>query len=328
MILAGDIGGTKTVLALYARGGDIRHPTKETRFASGDYASLEAIIGEFLADSPTHPSAAAFGVAGPVMGHRAEVTNLPWVIDADTISETFSIPVVHLLNDLRAVATAVPHLGPQDFAALNEHDPQPPGTIAVIAPGTGLGMAYLNWVDGEYRALPTEGGHQSFAPTTPVQADLLAFLTQRFGHVSFERVCCGIGVPNLYDFLLSTGRYSEPEWLRDALAATDDATPVIMNAGQAGKADICVAALDLFVQILGTVVGNAAVQFLPTGGIYLGGGIAPRILDRLRQPDFLQAMCDKGRFSELVACYPVRVMLDPKAALHGAAWDGFRAAGV
>ena len=322
MILAGDIGGTKTVLALFSAEEGGGRAVREARFASGEYESLEAIVKLFLAGSDVAPDAASFGVAGPVIGRKAKITNLPWVIDADAVGAAFAIPSVRLLNDLEAIATAVPHLARDDLCTLNAGRPEATGTKAVIAPGTGLGMSFLTWSGERYHAHPTEGGHASFAPATPEQAELLTYLARRFGHVSYERVCSGSGIPNLYDYLRFSGGYAEPDWLRKALAEAVDPTPIIVDAALERRAEICVGALDMFVRILGGVVGNMALKVLATGGLYLGGGIPPRILSRLRQPDFLAAVAHKGRFSELLSNIPVHVILDPRAALRGAAYDG------
>ncbi|MGF1639815.1 MAG: glucokinase [Rhodospirillales bacterium] len=321
MILAGDVGGTKTVLGLFSRAEAGGRPIRQARFDSRDHDSLEAIVAEFLKDTGSIPAVASFGIAGPVLGRRAKVTNLPWEIDADAIAAAFGIPSVHLLNDLQAIATVVPHLSADALCALSAGRPDPTGTKAVIAPGTGLGISFLTWTGTRYQAHPTEGGHASFAPATPEQVELLAFLARRFGHVSCERVCSGSGIPNLYDFLRAAGSYDEPDWLRQALAEADDPTPVIVTAGLERRAEIAVAVLDMFVRILGGVVGNVALKVLATGGLYLGGGIPPRILARLRQPDFLQAITHKGRFSTLLSNIPVSVILDPESALHGAAFD-------
>ncbi len=321
MILAGDIGGTKTVLALFSPDEGGKRPVRETRFVSGDYDSFEAIVAAFLAGTDVVPEMASFGVAGPVIGRQAKITNLPWVISAVAVGETFGIPTVRLLNDLEAIATAVPHLARDDLCTLNAGRPDDTGTKAVIAPGTGLGMSFLTWTGGRYHAHPTEGGHASFAPATPEQLELLDYLARRFGHVSYERVCSGSGIPNLYDYLRVSGGHVEPDWLRKALSEAVDPTPIIVDAGLERRVEICVATLDMFVRILGGVVGNMALKVLATGGLYLGGGIPPRILSRLRQPDFLAAITHKGRFSELLANIPVHVILDPQAALHGAAYD-------
>lgn len=326
MILAGDIGGTKTVLALFSReegvGGGALH---ETRFESGKYSSLEAIIVEFLRQTGARPSSASFGVAGPVKGQQAQITNLPWTIDAETIRSSFDLPRVFLLNDLESIATAVPHLGSEDLKTLNRGETVPRGNIAVIAPGTGLGTAFLVWTGEGYKACASEGGHASFSPCNLQQMELLKYLNSRYDHVSFERICSGSHLPNIYDFFIERNSYPEPNWLRGELAQARDRTPVIVQNALAHKADICVATLDMFVQVLGTVIGNMAVTLLPDGGIYLGGGIPPRILERLLEHDFMHAITDKGRFSTLCSNMPIHVILDPKAALHGAAWYGLEA---
>ncbi len=271
--------------------------------------------------------AASFGVAGPVVNGEAHITNLPWIIRADAIGQAFDIPKVNILNDLQAIATAIPNQRPDEIHTLNDGYRDPTGTIGVIAPGTGLGEAFMVWTGERYLACPTEGGHASFGPVTHEQVKLLAYLEPQFGHVSFERVCSGSGIPNLYDYVRSQRRYEEPEWLRQEMAAAKDQTPIIVNTALEFKAEICIATLDLFVRILGGVVGNMALRVFATGGLYLGGGIPPRILSRLEKPDFLEAIRAKGRFRGWISRIPVHVILDPKVALHGAAWDGLETIG-
>ncbi len=324
MILAGDIGGTKTVLAIYTGKEQVPgNPVHEARFPSGDYPSLEAIVNKFLEQTDVAPEAACFGVAGPVKDHRSQITNLPWIIDGKTIQEACHIPKVRLLNDLKAIAVSVPYLPVGHLHTLNPGKAEPRGNLAVIAPGTGLGIAFLVWTGKRYRACASEGGHIAFSPREPQEVELLEFLSRRYGHVSFERVCSGSQLPNIYEFFLEKGIFPEPEWLKKELAGAKDKTPVIVSAAMENKADICEATLDMFVRALGTVTSNMAVTLLPTGGIYLGGGIPLRIIDRLARPDFLSAIADKGRFFELCSSMPVHVILDPGAALHGAAWYGF-----
>lgn len=324
MLLAGDIGGTKTVLALFERQAGAalitRHPVLERTFPSQQYASLELIIEEFLRDCPHTVAAASFGVAGPVVDGRAQVTNLPWVIDAAAIGEQFGFGV-HLLNDLEALATAVPYLQGADLVTLNEGAPVENGAIGVIAPGTGLGEGFLVWHATRYEAFPSEGGHCAFGPTTPLQLEMLNYWLPRMGHVSYERVCSGIGIPNIYTFLRDSGRYPEPEWLREALDDATDLTPVIVRAAVASEADICVATLELFMEILGDQAGNLALTVLATGGIFLGGGIPGRILPQLQKGPFMRFFKDKGRFSEMMSRIPVHVIFNPKAALYGTAYD-------
>lgn len=324
MILAGDIGGTKTVLALFSidkgiEGGAI----SRTRFESGKYGSLETIIGEFLEQTGAKPKVACFGVAGPVNKQESKITNLPWSISGKDISRTFNIEKVVLINDLESIATAVPYLQKKDLHMLNEGEVEPNGNIAVIAPGTGLGAAFLVWTGERYKALASEGGHISFSPNSTQEIELLTFLQRKYGHVSFERICSGGHLPNIYDFFVENNKYPVPDWLEKELEEASDRTPVIVQNGLARKASICEATLDMFVQILGSAVSNIAITILPRGGIYLGGGIPPRILEHLKRPDFLRAVSNKGRFFELCSNMPVHVILTPKAALYGAAKHGF-----
>lgn len=326
MILVGDIGGTKTILALYSFAeGVVGEPIHETRFESGHYDSLEEIISEFITKTKKQPIAASFGVAGPVSKQRAQVTNLPWEVNAKSISRSFGIPKVLLINDLESIAMAIPHLGTNDYITLNQGIKEANGTIAIIAPGTGLGTAFLIWTGEQYRACASEGGHTSFSPRTLQEIDLLTYLQHRYGHVSFERVCSGGQLPNIYDFFIDKGSYHEPDWLHQKLQDAADRTPIIVQAALEHKAEICEATLDLFVHALGTVISNMAISLLPTGGIYLGGGIPPRILKRLQQPDFLNSITDKGRFQDLCSDMPIHVILSPKVALQGAAWYGIKA---
>ena len=322
MLLAGDIGGTKTILALIKTEKGVRHPLIETRFSSDDYDSLEAIIKQFLTDTAVPVDAASFGVAGPVVNNRAHITNLPWVIDAAVIAQTFAIPNVFLLNDLEAIANAVTHLEPDDLTTLNPGQPENEGAIAVIAPGTGLGEAFLTWTGTRYQAHPSEGGHTAFGPGNAEQIELLRFLHGRYRHVSYERVCSGIGIPNLYDYMKWNGRHAEPDWLAQAIIAAEDPTPIIVTAAIQDNVPLCLAVLNLFVDILGDEAGNLALKTLATGGVYIGGGIPPRILPQLQQPRFLQAFRRKGRFADLMAAMPIHVIQHPQAALLGAAYYG------
>lgn len=326
MILAGDIGATKTVLALFpAEPKTVSKPLHRVRYLGRDFDSLEDVIEQYLNQTDISPSAACFGVAGPIEDQRAQVTNLPWHISAESISAKFNIGNVRLINDLESIAEAVPNLGSKDIHTLNPGVPKPHSTIAVVAPGTGLGTAFLVWTGNRYKALASEGGHTSFAPRNEIEIELLEYLKPRYPHVSFERICSGSHLPNLYEFLLETGRYDAPEWLRTELDKVVDRTPVIVRTALEEKAEICVACLDLFVHILGTAISNMAITILPRGGIYLGGGIPPRILARLRQPDFLEAVAHKGRFAALSKTFPVHVILTSNAPLYGVASVAARA---
>jgi glucokinase len=321
MILAGDIGGTKTNLALFAHDSGPHQPLAEATFVSRNYTSLEAVIEEFLAAHPTNIEGAAFGVAGPVVGGRASITNLPWVIEVESLRTTLSVARVALLNDLQSIANAVPILEDDDVAVLNAGAPVTGGAIGVIAPGTGLGEALLTWDGQRYHAYPSEGGHASFAPTNADEIALLSYLLERIGHVSYERVCSGIGIPNLYAYFRDQVYAGGNGTIAAQIAAASDPTPIIINTAldPAQPCPACSATLAQFVRILGAEAGNLALKVLATGGIYIGGGIPPRILDALRRPDFISAFCNKGRFGTLLATIPIKVILNPKTALFGAA---------
>ncbi len=321
MILAGDIGGTKTAVALFSPESGPHMPLVERSFPSTKYPSLEAILHEFLAAHPGPLQAACFGVAGPVVEGRAEITNLPWVIDTATIAADLGIPTVYLINDLKAVAQAVPHLDADDMETLNAGDPVAGGAIGVIAPGTGLGEAFLTYDRGRYLAHPSEGGHSSFAPTTPTEADLLQYLLEQHNHVSYERVCSGLGIPNIYAFFRDRVFKRETPSVAAQLAVADDPTPVIVAGAlnPSSPCPVCAATLDCFLGIFGSEAGNLALKVLATGGVYLGGGIPPRLLPQLRGERFLSAMQNKGRFRELMERTPVHVILNTKTGLYGAA---------
>jgi glucokinase len=326
MLLAGDIGGTKTVLALVSKEKGPHHPVLEARFESDEYESLADIVIEFLSSTDQRPKSAFFGVAGPVHNERVRVTNLPWEVDVRKLTQILDGVSVSLLNDLEAIASAVPELEPEDLVTLKSGKAIPEGPIAVIAPGTGLGEAFLFWDCDRYRPIASEGGHTDFAPATALEVELLTYLLPRLNHVSYERVCSGMGIPTLYGFFKESGRYSEPEWLKKELQTTDDATPIIVKSAQQQSAEICEATLDLFLAILGSEAGNLVLQVLATGGVYLAGGIPPRILPQLRSHAFLEAFTRKGRFSDLLWQVPVYVIINPKAALYGAASQGLLAA--
>jgi glucokinase len=327
MLLAADIGGTKTSLAIFSLEAGLRAPLAEAIFPSGAYSSLEALVAEFLSRVNVKPERASFGVAGPVVAGQATVTNLPWVMDETQLQTALDLSSVHLLNDLDAIAHAVPRLEPDDLHTLNEGRAAHGGAIAVIAPGTGLGEAFLTWDGTRYRTHASEGGHADFAPTNPLEIELLRYLQQGLGleHVSYERVCSGRGLPNIYAYLKDSGYAEEPAWLAEQLAVADDPTPVIVNAALDGErsCELCVATLNTFVSILGAEMGNLALKVLATGGVYLGGGIPPRIIPALKHERFMQTFRRKGRMSQLLIQIPVQVILNPKVALLGAACHGF-----
>ena len=265
-------------------------------------------------------------MAGPVVDGQAEITNLPWKIAIDSMRAVLGIPVVKLLNDLASIANAIPLLLPEDLHVINAGKPVPGGALAVIAPGTGLGEAFLSWNGSEYVPHPSEGGHGDFGPTSSEQIQLLRYLQERYGHVSWERVCSGIGIPNIYQFLKDSGYASEPAWLADKLAdASVDPTPLIATAAlQARPGDeLCVKTLSMFVSILGSEAGNLALAVVATGGVYIAGGIPPRVIPALEDGAFTQAFRRKGRLSDVLEYVPVFVVTNRTVALLGAAAFGF-----
>lgn len=327
VLLAGDIGGTKTALAIFTQEGGPRQPQDEKTFPSAAYPDLETIVQTYLAEVNLEIDRAAFGVAGPVVNGSVNATNLPWRMSEGSLATALGVPAVHLLNDLAAIATAIPILDASDLHTLNQGEPSATGPIAVVAPGTGLGEAYLVH-DGEmYHAYPSEGGHANFAPCNQLQDELLVYMRGHFKHISWERVCSGIGIPHIYNFFKTSGRATEPPWLSAALAESKDTVPIIINTAvdPSKEAPICTATLETFVAILGAEAGNMALKLLATGGVYLGGGIPPRILDALHSPHFTQAFREKGRFAEMMDSIPIHVILNPKAALFGAAHHGLQA---
>jgi glucokinase len=324
-LLAGDIGGTKTNLAVFLSPTDLQNPHAEATFASARYGSLEAIVREFLTQVSVTVERAAFGVAGPVVSGRATITNLPWAMEEEELRKALDLDAVYLQNDLVSIATAVPSLKAGDLHTLNEGEPEPAGAIAVVAPGTGLGEAYVVWDGSRYRAYASEGGHVDFGPTDETQIELLRYLQARHEHVSYEWICSGMGLPNIYGFLKESGCAEEPVWLAERLVQTEDPTPVIVNAAldRDRPCELCGAALGVFVSILGAEAGNLALKVLATGGIYLAGGIPPRILSVLEDGRFLQAFRQKGRLSKLLVSIPIHVVINSKIALLGAACHGY-----
>lgn len=324
MLLAGDVGGTKTDLAIYTSERGPRQPLVTATFPSAEYPSLEVMVLQFLGQTGLQVSQAIFGVAGAVVNGQAQGTNLPWLMQESQLQQVLGLTAVKLINDLEAIASAVPYLDEQDRHTINAGNPIPQGTLAIIAPGTGLGEAFLVWDGTRYRAYPSEGGHADFAPSRPIEIGLLKYLMDQFGHVSIERVCSGRGIPNIYAYLRESGRFDEPDWLRDQLAAADDPTPIIVNTALSKPAgcELCVAVLDTFVSILGAEAGNLALKVLATGGVYLGGGIPLRILDSFEQPRFLDAFRSKGRLEPLMRDIPIHVITNPKVGLMGAAFRG------
>jgi glucokinase len=329
MIIAGDIGGTKTNVALFEDDSDrLTRVVVEQSFPSASYDSLEAILAEFVAaHRPERITHACFGVAGPVVGGRVEATNLVWKVSDEKLAEALGLPTVRLVNDLEATAFGIGELRPEQLYTLNEGDGEQRGHRALIAAGTGLGMAGI-FFDGErYHPMASEGGHIDFAPRNERESQMLTYLHEKIGgRVSYERVLSGIGLFNIYSFLRDTAYSKEPEWLAEEIK-TGDRTAAVARAALAGKSDLAAKALDMFVEVYGAMAGNLALILKPLGGLYVGGGIAPKIMDKLKDGTFMRNYGDKGRMSGLVKSIPVRVILDDKTALYGAARYALTGAG-
>ena len=320
LVLAGDIGGTKTILAGYSRESGLSQPIAEQSFVSANYPDLESIAHEFLTKTELRPVRAAFGVAGPVIDGTAHITNLPWVMNETKLCDALGVHSVKLLNDLESIANAVPVLTDDDVSALNDVQPDPIGPIGVIAPGTGLGEAFLLHINDSYRAFPSEGGHIDFAPGNELEGDLLHYLQRKFGRASYERVISGIGIPNIYAFLRDGYYEAESQGVAEQLTDAKDPTPVIVTNALGETPDpLCAQTVDIFASVLAAKAGNLALTVIAMGGIYLGGGIPPRILPLLQRDSFMNTFRYKGRLSPLMARIPVRVILNSKSALLGAA---------
>lgn len=323
VLLAGDIGGTKVDLGLYTQRLGADSPLVQAEFPSAAYPSLGAVVREFLGEEKVRIDRACFAVAGPVIGRRAQVTNLPWLLSEDELAAELHVPSVLLLNDLLAIAVAVPELQPADLRTINRGEPVAGGAIGVVAPGTGLGEAFLVWDGVRYQAYPSEGGHADFAPASELEAGLLAYLRQQHGHVSAERVCSGPGLVNIYQYLRTTDQSAASPALTQALAAGPDSARSIAEAAlrRPEPDPLCAAALELFVAVLGAEAGSFALKVLGTGGLYLAGGIPMRILPALDEGRFMRTFTAKGRMGDLLSRVPVHVVMR-RAALLGAALRG------
>jgi len=317
MILAGDVGGTKVHLALYEFINGKLGYTRDERYPAKDYSGLQEIVKEFLGTEKV--TAACFGVPGPVRDGRLRLTNLPWTLDSRELSASLEIQHVFLINDLEANGYGIAELTDGQIYTLSEGDASQMGNRALIAAGTGLGECFLVWNGRSHTPYPSEGGHVDFAPRNEDEIDLLRFLKQKYnGRISFERVVSGQGLTNVYEFLREVRGLEEPSWLAERIAA-EDPNAVITELALAAKSEICEKALDMFVSAYGAEAGNLALKLLSVGGVYVGGGIAPRILEKLKDGTFMKAFTDKGRLSQLLINMPVRVILESRAALMGAA---------
>lgn len=316
MILAGDIGGTNARLAYFQpQNGNLRL-VSESIFPSREFRDFGEIVCKFLKDSSGHPQVACFGIAGPVHNGRVETSNLPWTIEQDSLAQQIHLPATLLINDLEANAWGIGGLSSKDFTPLHQVG-HAVGNQAVIAPGTGLGEAGLFWNGKCHEIFACEGGHTDFAPQGELQIELLRYLAKRYGHVSYERILSGPGLANVYDFLQSRAG-SETESLAID-PAHEDAAPAISRAALNGTNPLAEEALDLWVSVYGAEAGNLALKTMATGGIFLGGGISPKILAKLKAPTFMNSFLEKGRLRPLLENIPVQVVTNDKAGLLGAA---------
>ena len=316
-VLSGDIGGTKTRLAVIVVDGNRLRTEREQSYASQAYGVFEELLGEFLLGSDI-PARAAFGIAGPVQGRVVQTTNLPWLIDADAMKKKWGFASCALLNDLEATACGLPALGTGDLLTLHAGAQNAEGNQAVIAAGTGLGEAGLFWDGQRYHPFATEGGHASFSPKDDLEFALLRHLQQRHAHVSWERVVSGPGLVSLHEFLCLYRSAPMPEWLQHQMQQ-GDAAAAIADAAFNERDELCADTLDWFVHLYGAEAGNFALKVMSRGGLYLGGGIAPKILPRLQSGPFLDAFFSKGRMRPLLEAMPVKMILNDRAALYGPA---------
>ena len=321
MILAGDVGGTKVDLALYNFEQGILKPVTEKKYHAPSYSSLEAVVREFLDEAkPSEDiTAACFGVPGPVRNGKLKLTNLPWSLDTRELSLGLKIDHLFLINDLEANGYGIPELPADKIFTLSTGDPSVVGHRGLIAAGTGLGEAVLVWDGKRYMPIASEGGHTDFAPRNEEEVDLLRYLWRTLkGRVSYERVVSGLGIANVYAFLRDEKKMDEPAWLKDRMA-TEDPNAVIGELAESGESELCAHTMDLVISAYGAEAGNLALKILAVGGIYIGGGIAPKVLSIIRRGGFMKAFTDKGRMSALLEQMPVHVILESRAALIGAA---------
>ena len=323
MILGGDVGGTKCNLALFdERSGALAERTRR-RFASHNYAKFEDVVAEFVSSvvepAEAKVTAAGFGVAGPVVDGTVVATNLPWRVDSRSLAALLGLPRIALVNDLEANAHGIHSLGPSDFEILNPGAPGARGVQAVIAAGTGLGEAGLFWDGKSHQPFSSEGGHADLASCNEHQDALVVYLRKRYGgHVSWERALSGPGLRNIFEFLRDSGHGTVEPWVEGAMKE-GDASAAISRAGLEGTSPICVKALDLFVSLYGSEAGNLTLRYLAVGGLFIGGGIAPKILPKMRSAVFMEAFLSKGRLRPVLERVPVRVILNDNTALYGAA---------
>src|ERR1700675_1391032 len=319
MILAGDIGATRVVLAAFETESNRLHCVVEKSYMSQQFEGLSPILADFIKTEGIPVHSACLGVAGPVRGGRSKISNLPWVIDAREVAKQLRLDSVGLLNDLEAFAYGIDGLESKDFIALSEGAEEAEGNLAVISAKTGLGMAGLYWDGFRHHPFACEGGHADFAPRNELQTELLVYLQKKYGRISCERILSGPGIKNIYDFLRDAHKAEEPEWLRTAMSAAPDPPALISQMALEGKAAICDQSLSIFVSVFGAETGNCALNLMSPGGIFIGGSIAAKIVPKMKDPLFMESFRDKGRMETILKAIPVKIVANDDSGLIGAA---------
>ena len=319
MILAGDIGATRARLAAFETEGNRLQCVVEKTYLSQQHDGLATILAEFIRTEGIPVHSACVGVAGPVRAGRSKISNLPWIIDSRELAKQLKLNSVGLLNDLEAYAYGIDALESKDFVSLSEGAEDAEGNRAVISARTGLGMAGLYWDGFRHHPFACEGGHADFAPRSDLEMELLGYLQKKYGRISCERILSGPGIKNIYDFLRDAHKAEEPEWLRTQMDGAADAPALISQTALEGKAAICDQALSIFASVFGAETGNCALKFMSTGGIFIGGSIAAKIVPKMKEPGFMQAFLDKGRMEVLLKDMPVKIVLNDDCGMIGAA---------
>ncbi len=319
MILAGEIGATRTRLAAFDKEGSRLKVVVEKTYQSQEHGSLSEIIAAFIQAEGIAVHSACLGVAGPVRRGRSKISNLPWVIDSRDLAKQLKLDSVGMINDLEAYAYGIDGLDSKDFVTLNAGSEDAEGNRAVISARTGLGVAGLYWDGYRHHPFACEGGHSDFAPRNALEMELLAYLQKKYGRISYERLLSGPGIKNIYDFLRDARKADEPQWLKDQIGAAPDPPAVISQLALEGKAAICDQTLSIFVSIYGAETGNCALNFLSTGGIFIGGSVAAKIVPKMKDPIFMESFLDKGRMESLLKEIPVTIVLNDDSGIIGAA---------
>jgi glucokinase len=319
MILAGDIGATRTRLAAFETEGNRLQCVVEKTYMSQEHGGLPEILAQFIRTEGIPVHSACLGVAGPVRGGRSKISNLTWVLDARELAKQLKLNSVGLLNDLEAYAYGIDALDSKDFITLSEGSEDAEGNRAVISARTGLGVAGLYWDGFRHHPFACEGGHADFAPRNELEMELLAYLQKKVGRISYERILSGPGIRNIYEFLRDMHKAEEPAWLAEQIQAAHDVPALISKMALEGKAAICDQTLAIFVSVFGAETGNCALRYMTTGGIFIGGIIAAKLVSRMQDPVFMQAFLDKGRMETLLKDMPVKIILNDDCGLIGAA---------